>query len=131
MSKEKALETINHQKKTAWNQITRDPGDPILGVNVEFKKDTFPQKVNLSIGAYKDEDGNPYTLKCVKKAIEIYAKNDVNHEYLPMGGDSEFCRNAIELAYKSDFKYLNRIGVITSISGTGALRICQRFLFDF
>lgn len=114
--------------KDAWKGIQKEPGDPILGMNIEYLNDTFPQKVNLSIGVYKDEQGNPYTLKCLKKALDKYIKDNVNHEYLPMGGDGEFCQKAIELAYKSDFKYLNRVAAIQTLSGSGALRIGQRFL---
>lgn len=123
--------TENSTAKNAWDGIKKAPGDPILGVNVDFLKDTCPNKVNLSIGVYKDEKGNSYTLKCVRKAIDKYVKDDVNHEYLPIGGYEPFCQNAIKLAYKSDFKYLNRVAAIQTLSGTGALRIGQRFLNDF
>ena len=116
---------------SAWSLIKPVPGDPILGVNVEYNKDTNPNKVNLSIGAYKDDKGNPYTLKCVEKALEKYAKDNVNHEYLPIGGSPEFLEHAIKLAYKHDFKYLNRVAALQSLSGSGALRIGKRFLFEF
>ena len=39
--------------------------------------------------------------------------------------------HAIKLAYKSDFQFLNRIAAIQSLSGSGALRIAFRFLFEF
>ena len=116
---------------TPWGMIKPVPGDPILGVNIEYNNDPSPNKVNLSIGAYKDDKGNPYILKCVSKAIEKYSKDNVNHEYLPIGGDPNFLMHAIKLAYKSDFKYLNRVAAVQSLSGTGALRISLRFLFQF
>lgn len=119
------------QLPTTWSSIKPAPGDPILGVNVEYNKDTDPNKVNLSIGAYKDEKGDPYTLKCVSKAQAKYAKDNPNHEYLPMGGDPNFLKHATKLAYKDDFKYFDNIAAIQSLSGTGALRIGQRFLFEF
>ena len=118
-------------EETAWNKIKSAHKDSILGVNVEFNKDTFPQKVNLSVGAYRDDQGKPYILKCIQKAFEKYSKEKVNHEYLPIGGLPDFCNNAIKLAYKSDFKFLNRVAAIQSLSGTGALRIGQRFLSEF
>ena len=117
--------------KSCWSHVQKYAGDPILGVNVEFAKDPFPQKVNISVGSYKDENGKPYILKCVKKSLEKYVKDNVNHEYLPMGGLPEFCQNAIKLAYKSDFKYLNHIAAIQCLSGTGSLRIGQQFLSKF
>lgn len=116
---------------SAWSIIKPAPSDPILGVNAKYNKDTDPNKVNLSIGAYKDDKGNPYTLKCVEKAVEKYVKDKVNHEYLPIGGSPEFKMHALNLAYKSDFKYMNRIAAIQSLSGSGALRIGFRFLSQF
>lgn len=119
------------KSKSSWRNIKEAPADPILGVNEDFKKDTFPNKVNISVGAYRDDNGNPYILKTVNKSIEKYVKDKVNHEYLPIGGDPEFCQLAIRLAYKDDFKYLNRIASIQTISGSGALRIGQKFLYEF
>ena len=43
------------------------PADPILGVASQFKADPAAQKVNLSIGAYRDNDGKPVVLDSVKK----------------------------------------------------------------
>lgn len=123
--------TSNLKSKSSWSNIKEAPADPILGVNEDFKKDTFPNKVNISVGAYRDDNGNPYILKSVNKSIEKYIKDKVNHEYLPIGGDPEFCQLAIRLAYKDDFKYLNRIASIQTISGSGALRIGQKFLYEF
>ena len=129
MSKSESFSTLN--SKSSWGGIKEAPSDPILGVVEQFKKDKFPKKVNISVGAYRDENGNPYIFNCVKKSTEKYIKDKTNHEYIPIGGDSDFCNYALQLAYKSDFKYLNRIAAIQSLSGTGALRIGQRFLSDF
>ena len=129
MSKSESFSTLN--SKSSWGGIKEAPSDPILGVVEQFKKDKFPKKVNISVGAYRDGNGNPYIFNCVKKSTEKYIKDKTNHEYIPIGGDSDFCNYALQLAYKSDFKYLNRIAAIQSLSGTGALRIGQRFLSDF
>jgi len=42
------------------------PPDPILGVAEAFKKNTNNAKVNLSIGAYRDNNGKPVVLESVK-----------------------------------------------------------------
>jgi len=97
----------------------------------KFNEDKFPNKVNISVGAYRDENGKPYTLKCVKKSIQKYVKDNVNHEYIPMGGDETFINYAIRVAYGDDFKYLNRVAACQSISGSGALEIGQCFLKKF
>jgi len=40
-------------------------------VNEAFKADKSPKKVNLSIGAYRDDNGKPWILPSVKKVESI------------------------------------------------------------
>lgn len=47
------------------------PPDPILGVTVAFKADTDANKMNLGVGAYRDDNGKPYVLSCVRKVSLI------------------------------------------------------------
>lgn len=43
------------------------PPDAILGVTEAYKKDQSPNKMNLGVGAYRDDNGKPYVLNAVKK----------------------------------------------------------------
>ena len=46
------------------------PLDPIF-VNLEkFRADKNPRKINLGIGIYADEEGNPYVMPSVGKAVK-------------------------------------------------------------
>jgi len=38
---------------------------------VAYQADTFPQKVNLGVGAYRDDDNKPWVLPVVKKVCDI------------------------------------------------------------
>lgn len=40
---------------------------PNVGVTEAFKADKDPRKINLGVGAYRDENGKPYVLSSVKK----------------------------------------------------------------
>ena len=42
------------------------PPDPILGVTENFKRDPNPNKINLGVGAYRDDNGKPFVLPSVK-----------------------------------------------------------------
>ena len=42
------------------------PPDAILGLTEAFKSDSNPDKVNLSVGVYKDAAGGTPILECVK-----------------------------------------------------------------
>lgn len=43
------------------------PPDPILGVTEAFKRDGSAKKMNLGVGAYRDDHGKPHVLNCVRK----------------------------------------------------------------
>ncbi|KAG5458457.1 MAG: hypothetical protein BJ554DRAFT_1312 [Olpidium bornovanus] len=47
------------------------PRDPVLGITEAFKEDSDPRKVNLGVGSYRDDDGNPYVFNCVRKVSFI------------------------------------------------------------
>lgn len=100
------------------------------GVTEAFKRDQDSRKINLGVGAYRDENGKPYVLPSVRKAEEQVLKQLLDKEYLPITGLAEFTKNAALLAYGKDSKPLqeNRVAITQSISGTGALRIGGAFL---
>lgn len=41
----------------------------LLGITEAFKADKDPHKINLGVGAYRDENGKPYVLNAVKKVF--------------------------------------------------------------
>lgn len=84
------------------------PADPILGVTEAFRKDTNPKKINLGVGAYRDDNGKPFVLACVKQAEEIISSSHLDHEYLPIVGNSKFCQAAAELAFGKDSKVIKQ-----------------------
>lgn len=50
-----------------WSNVEMGPPDAILGVTEAFKKDTNPKKMNLGVGAYRDDQGKPYVLPSIKE----------------------------------------------------------------
>ncbi len=52
-----------------WSHVEMGPPDAILGVTEAYKRDTNPNKINLGVGAYRDDNGKPYVLNCVLKVI--------------------------------------------------------------
>ncbi|KAJ7165115.1 hypothetical protein C8R46DRAFT_304642 [Mycena filopes] len=70
-----ALRSLSAWAASAWDTIPAGPSpDPILGVSEQvseaFMADNLkdPRKINLSVGAYRDSQGKPYVLDCVKNA---------------------------------------------------------------
>lgn len=109
------------------------PPDAILGVTEAYKRDKNPQKINLGVGAYRDDNGQPFVLPCVKKAEEILMSQNLDKEYAGISGKAEFCQAAAELAFgdKSSIVKENRNATVQGISGTGSLTIGAYFLNHF
>jgi aspartate/tyrosine/aromatic aminotransferase len=73
-----------------WKDVPTTPPDPILGINEKFKESTDPKKVNLTVGAYRDENGAPWILPSVKMAMKAVYESPADHEYIPIIGDKDF-----------------------------------------
>lgn len=116
-----------------WSHVEMGPPDPILGVTEAFKKDTNPKKMNLGVGAYRDDAGKPYVLPSVRKAEEMIMSRSLDKEYLPIGGMSDFCNAAARLAFgeESDVIQSKRNTTVQGISGTGSLTVGAFFLGQF
>ncbi|KAI8091967.1 aspartate aminotransferase [Thamnidium elegans] len=115
---------------STWNSVPQGPPDAILGVSEAFKKDTSPKKMNLGVGAYRDDAGKPYVLTSVKKAERIMMENNMDKEYAGITGVPSFTKAAAALAYGDDSPAIkeNRLAIAQSISGTGALRMGAEFI---
>ncbi|OIT07874.1 PREDICTED: aspartate aminotransferase, mitochondrial [Nicotiana attenuata] len=111
-----------------WRNVEPAPKDPILGVTEAFLADTTPHKVNVGVGAYRDDNGKPVVLECVREAERRIA-GSFNMEYLPMGGSVNMIEESLKLAYgeNSDLIKDKRIAAIQALSGTGACRIFADF----
>ncbi|KTG42609.1 hypothetical protein cypCar_00026392 [Cyprinus carpio] len=109
------------------------PPDPILGVTEAYKRDTNSKKMNLGVGAYRDDNGKPFVLSCVRKAEALITSKMLDKEYLPIGGLGDFNKACAELALGQDSEVLKSKRSITvqTISGTGSLRIGANFLSRF
>jgi aspartate aminotransferase len=116
-----------------WKNIPQGPPDAILGVTEAFKADVNPKKMNLGVGAYRDDNNKPYVLPSVIKAEDSVHAKRLDKEYLGITGDAEFCKLAAELAYGPESVPLKGglVSTCQSISGTGALRLGGAFLQRF
>ena len=60
--------------------------DSILGIAASFRACTDPSKVNICVGAYRDENGKPWVLPSVRAAEQKMLNDNVNKEYAPIEG---------------------------------------------
>lgn len=106
------------------------PPDAILGLTEAFNKDTNPDKINLSVGVYKDASGTTPILRCVKEAERRLLDEQQSKGYLGIDGLPEFGRLARELLFNPDHEVLTsgRAVSLQTPGGTGALRVAADFL---
>ncbi|WP_367107543.1 aromatic amino acid transaminase [uncultured Psychrobacter sp.] len=105
-------------------------GDPILGLVDKFFADSNPNKVNLSIGIYYDEDSKLPVLECVKTAEQRIADPITPRPYLPMAGLLGHRLGCQNLLFGKDAPVLQqgRVATIATIGGSGALRVGAEFI---
>ena len=73
------------------DNVPQAPEDPLFGLMAAYRRDNFERKVDLGIGAYRDDNAKPWVLPVVQKADEILRKDtSLNHEYLPIAGLADF-----------------------------------------
>ncbi|KAF9521201.1 hypothetical protein BS47DRAFT_1335319 [Hydnum rufescens UP504] len=117
-----------------WKQIPLAPPDSIFHLTVAYKADPSLQKINVGVGAYRDEDNKPWVLPVVKKATGILLNDPtLDHEYLSVTGLPEFGSAAAKLILGSNSHALaeSRVVSVQTISGTGANHLGALFLSRF
>lgn len=101
------------------------PPDPILGLSEAFRSDPHPHKINLSVGVYKDANGNTPILQSVKEAERRLLDDEKAKGYLGIDGLPEYCTQVRELMFGADHEIntSRRAATIQAPGGTGALRV--------
>ncbi|KKO45584.1 aromatic amino acid aminotransferase [Arsukibacterium ikkense] len=113
-----------------FSQLQTVATDPILGLMAEYKADPNPNKVDLGVGVYKDEQGHTAVLKCVKEAEALRLKQEDSKTYIGMAGDLSFNAHIEKLAFGPAHQVLlaNRVTTAHTPGGTGALRVAAEFI---
>lgn len=52
------------------SKVPQAPEDPLFGLMAAYRKDSSEKKVDLGIGAYRDDNAKPWVLPVVKKVHE-------------------------------------------------------------
>ena len=87
------------------SHVAMAPADPILKLSTGYKTDTFKQKVNLGVGAYRSSDGKPFVFPVVRAAeAKIVANKSLDKEYSPIDGDQVFNKGARQVLFGWDHK---------------------------
>ncbi|KAJ5587687.1 uncharacterized protein N7459_003452 [Penicillium hispanicum] len=100
-----------------------------FALTATYNADTFPDKVNLGQGVYRDEECQPWVLPSVRhiQAEEFLHSSHLNHEYLAIPGDARFITQARDLLFGSQIAQKGNIKSVQTVAGTGANHLAALF----
>ncbi|XP_030927390.1 aspartate aminotransferase, mitochondrial-like isoform X1 [Quercus lobata] len=115
-----------------WDRVSPAAKDPITGVTEAFLADNNPHKINLGVGAYRDDEGKPVVLQCVRNAEAKIAGCDfinVGRESNATAVGSKLVEESVKLAYGKDANVVKEgtFAGLQALSGTGACRLFAEF----
>jgi len=101
------------------------PGDPILGLTEKYLADLRPNKVNLGVGVYSDDQGRLPVLKAVQQVEEALVRDQPPRGYLPIDGLPAYVAATQKLLFGAGSPLLEagRVATAQTIGGSGALRV--------
>jgi aromatic-amino-acid transaminase len=105
-------------------------GDPILTLNESFGKDPRPNKINLSIGIYFDDDGKLPVMRAVREAESAMLQAIGPRPYQPMEGAANYRQAVQHLLFGATHEAVTsqRIATIQTLGGSGGLKVGGDFL---
>ena len=82
-----------------FQSLSALPADPILRLVAEYRADTNPNKIDLGIGIYKDENGDTPVMTAVKKAEQHILTTQTSKKYVGPTGSPEYNEAVAELLF--------------------------------
>ena len=113
-----------------FQHITPYAGDPIFALVDAYNADPRPQKVNLSIGIYFDEQGRLPVLESVKAAEAQILAADGPKPYLAMEGAADARREVQKLLLGADHPAIaaGRVATLQTVGSSGGLKVGADFI---
>uniref|UniRef100_A0A0C4BKX5 Aminotransferase class I/classII large domain-containing protein n=1 Tax=Fusarium oxysporum (strain Fo5176) TaxID=660025 RepID=A0A0C4BKX5_FUSOF len=100
-----------------FDKVQQGAPDVMYELKVLADGDMSPNKVDLGVGVYRNEQGCFHELKALK-------------DYEVTTGNAKYLRNAARVAFGNDSKIMEsgRLASVQTISGTGSIHIALMFL---
>ncbi len=113
-----------------FSAVELAPRDPILGLTEAYNSDPRPQKVNLGVGVYYDDNGSLPLLAAVREAEQLRLAAAPAHGYLPIEGFAAYNQAVQQLLFDKESPLLaeGRVATFEALGGTGGLKIGADFL---
>ncbi|KAL0219880.1 hypothetical protein P9112_005533 [Eukaryota sp. TZLM1-RC] len=119
--------------ETIFSEVPLAPPDKILNLVQEYKADPDSRKVNVSVGAFRDDNGSPVVLDVVRDVERDLVEAKPFFEYSPIDGTPAFQKHAAELLFGAEcpLRAAGRVVTIQTVAGSGALAVGFEFIRKF
>lgn len=109
-----------------FSGLEKSSVDPIIYLMAACAKDQHPQKIDVSVGVYQSDKGDPhYVFPCVKAAKELLLRDDPGHCYTLMAGIPEYLACAQRTIFGQEHE---NVTSIQAVAGSGALHLAFSLL---
>jgi aspartate aminotransferase len=105
------------------------PPDPILGLGEAFLKDARKEKINLSVGVFKDEAGQTPVLKSVKAAEQRLVEREATKNYLGIDGLEQYNQHIRGLLFGAGIA-ADQVATVQVPGGTAGVRLAADLMAD-
>ena len=103
--------------------LEAQPADGLLALMLEYRADPRPDKIDLGLGCYRDEEGHTPVMAAVKAAERILIEEQTSKVYLGVDGDTDFVRLLGRVPFGHERAADPRLAGMQTPGGTGALRL--------
>lgn len=112
------------------SNVSTAPGDPIFALGDRCRSDQRADKIDLTVGIYKNAAGHVPLLDTVRTVRQQLAQEREGRSYSPIGGLEEYRAATQQLLFGADAEVLKnrRVATIQTVGGSGGLRIAADFL---
>lgn len=113
-----------------FESLSALPADPILRLVAEYQADNNPNKIDLGIGIYKDENGDTPVMTAVKKAEQRILETQNSKKYVGPTGSPSYNAAVVELLFDTQLNSSlgGRRVTVQAPGGCGGLRLAAEFL---
>ena len=106
-----------------FEKLVRPKADPIFERATEFIKDIRKDKIDLSVGVFRDPSGRTPVMQAVRVAQERVVSEEQTKTYAGLSGFADFNATMLELLFASAGKDNKSLVSLQTPGGAGAVRL--------
>ena len=113
-----------------FNRLEPLPADPILGLIKQCQEDPRPNKIDLGVGVYKNNEGLTPVMRAVQQAEQKLLAEQTTKSYIGPLGVPQFNEYMKLLVLGQRHSALNeqRVAMVQTPGGCGALRVAAELI---